>query len=98
MLCLARGLRPEPATGESVRRHQGPVDDDGAGTEKRLIAGFCRPADFAQNKFLQEAVEVYLEQAQVTARPDRGAIMIRQLAFAEIVFGGDDETGLIERA
>src|SRR5436190_20334869 len=59
----------------------------------------CRQLFFlqlVQNEFLQKSVEINLEQTQVTPGSDRRTIMVAQICLAEIVFGGDDKTSLVQ--
>src|SRR5437762_10456119 len=65
MLRLARSIRLEPQAGQGLRCHQGQVDGDGAGAQSGSIwlAG-CLTRYFAQNKFLEKAVEIYLKQSK----------------------------------
>ena len=64
MLCFARSVRVESEAGEVIGRLKGAADVDGerAKTKRRLGAGAIRySADFAQDKFLQKTVKIYLE-------------------------------------
>ena len=53
---------------------------------------------FAQDKFLEKPVEVYLEKAQVPARSDRRTKVIAQLGIGEVVFCRNNQPRLIECA
>ena len=64
MLRVARSIRVEPAAGEVFRRDQRTPHGHGKSQEAILIAARSLLAlQFAENEFLQEAVEVYLKQA-----------------------------------
>ena len=69
MLRVARSVCAEFAAGEVLSCHQRPAHGDGTLAEGSLVG---LPAllglQFAQDKFLEKAVEVYLEQAEVPAR------------------------------
>src|SRR5436853_7589749 len=59
----------------------------------------CRQLFFfqlVQNEFLQKSVKINLEQTQVASGSDRRTIMVTQIGLAEIVFCGDDKTGLVQ--
>src|SRR6266480_7951225 len=99
MLWLARSICPESASGEGFCRNQGTAYVDGAGTEGGLNPGALLPTiQFAQDKFLQKTVEVYLEQAQVSARSDGRTEVVVQLVFSEVIFCNYDKACLIKCA
>ena len=72
MLCVARSIRAEPASGEIFRRDQGTAHGHGKAKKQLVITRpvFSSAVQFAEDKFLQKTVEVYLEQAQIAARSD----------------------------
>src|SRR6266480_166037 len=99
MLCVARSIRAESASGKVFSHNQRPPHGNGAYAKRSLIAGLgLSTAQVAQDEFLQKTVEVYLEQTQVPARPDGGPEVIAQFAFGEVIFCRNDQTRLIERA
>ena len=66
---FALSLRPAKSSDAIKERLMAMVKSQ----EATLISrpSFSQPVQLAQDKFLQETVEVYLEQAQVAARSDR---------------------------
>ena len=68
MLRLARGLRSESQTSQVVGRHQRPAHVDGA-AKREQVESLSRPGgqakltglEFAQNKFLDKSIKIYLE-------------------------------------
>ena len=77
MLRVARSVRLELASREILRRDQGSAHGNGARAKAALVLVLVVAAvQGAQDKFLDEAVEVYLEQAQVATRRDRRTIVI----------------------
>ena len=72
MLRLARSICSQPASSEVLRRNQGTIDGHVKGQEAILIATrSLSVVQLAEDEFLQKAVEVYLEQAQVPAGSNR---------------------------
>ncbi len=70
---------------------------DGTRKAAALVgATFLVPHQFSQNKFLQESVEIHLEQTQVAPRSCRRSIVIAELSISEIIFGRNDQTCLIK--
>src|SRR4029453_3647145 len=99
MLRVTRSVCAEFAAGKIFSRNQRTADGHGAFAEGRVKAPTAwSGAQFAQDKFLEKPVEVYLEKAQVPARSCGRAKVIPQLGFCKVIFCGDDQPRLIECA
>jgi len=70
MLRVTRSICAESAAGEVFSSNQRPPHGNGADTKRSVVAGLGLSTQVAQDEFLQKTVEVYLEETQVSARPD----------------------------